>query len=326
MRILCATTYAHARRAWARCLARCLGADADHLWHGVDLIVPGQSWEATLTRRLGPWRVVLALGQLMLATVLIATTWWWLPSLASAAGAWWPIYALGAGWLMHGAFILVAHDAAHGNLFGPGVDRWVGAVATGALLLPFAAGTYVDLHRTHHARANGAGDNNWTPLRDRLYRRSRLLYVAYELLPVISNVDRIGASSCKDRAAAGVAWATAAGIGWWAAPGWAWYAVALSGLTIANAARLWVEHMGEDESATQASTPAVANTYGGCVFGFGIGHHDLHHRAPWIPAPILTIGLWLRPHQAHVATGWWRLLTCPGWRHFSTRAAPGASS
>lgn len=274
---------------------------------------PGETpWEGVLTLRLAGWRSVLSLMSLALFAVLIVLVWWVLP--AHVSGWWRIVGGIAAGITLHGAFILMVHEAAHGNLFGRRVDRWIGALASGALLLPFVAGRYVRTHLIHHACANQAGDNNWTALRERLYQRSRVAYMLYELLPVVNNLDRLsGQRERADHLAALIAWLIAIAL-WWNAQidPW-WYLWCLIGLTAMNATRLWVEHMGPSTGQGR-----VANTYGGCPLGFGIGNHALHHRQPWIPAPILMIGLWLRRHDAHVLTGWWHLLRERTWCHFST--------
>jgi fatty acid desaturase len=304
--------YELARRWFAARIAMALRLDADRLWQGRDLEAGEIPWECGVTQRLGSKRVLLSALALLLFTLLVSVVWWWLPM---QAHGWWRVIAgLGAGVVLHGAFILVVHEAAHRNLFGRRSDRWLGALATGALLLPFVAGRYARTHLIHHARANRLGDNNWTPLRERLYRRSRLAYVLYELLPVVNNLDRLaGQTERADHVAALVAWLVAVVVWWTAQVELEWYGWCLLGLTAMNAARLWVEHMG----------PAIghgrlANTYGGCPLGFGIGHHALHHRHPQVPAPILMVGLWLRRHDAHVLTGWWHLLHDRSWCHFST--------
>jgi fatty acid desaturase len=299
------------RRQPARRMAAWLGADAERLWSKADLAA-GAPWERSAARAVGRWRWVLTVSSLILFAGGTWAAWWYLPGL----GHWW--LGLVTGVLVHGLFILICHDCAHGSLAGRPADRWIGAAATGALLLPFTAAHYVGAHRIHHARANRVGDNNWTRLRSRLYARSRLLYVAYELLPVFNNLDRLlDVAGPVDRPAAVLAWIVALAVVLTAPFAWWWYVLTLVGLTAINGARLWVEHMGPAESP---GAGLVAHTYGGCPLGFGIGNHDVHHRFPGIPAPILMVGLWMRRHEAHVATGWWRLLTERGWRHFSEPA------
>jgi hypothetical protein len=255
----------------------------------------------------------------LLFVVMDGVVWWllpaWLqrPSNTALLVAWWVVASGLAGVLLHGAFVLIVHDAAHGNVWGKRWDRWVGAIASGALLLPFVAGDYAATHLRHHRLANRPGDNNWTRLRSWLYQRSRLAYMLYEILPVVNNLDRLtGNTVPRDYPAMVLAWLVAIAV-WIVADisPW-WYVSCLGGLSIVNAARLWVEHMGHD----QAPAP-IAHTYGGCVFGFGIGNHSVHHQFPRVPALILTVGLWMRRHDAHVFTGWWHVACDRTWNHFS---------
>lgn len=303
------------RRGLAGLLARMVGADGERIWSHVDMEHPAAGpWELVVTRRIKRMRWLMTLASLMLFVVGAWVVWWLMPSLM--LGMWqWIASALVAGIAVHGLFILIVHEAAHGNLFGRRGDRWLGAIACGVLLLPFAAASYSQLHRRHHACTNRNGDNNWTSLRRRLYQRSRLLYMLYELIPVVNNLDRITSTSniSSDRSAAALAWGVAALVWWWSGTTIAWYAFVLVGLTAVNALRLWVEHMG-------STSGRVANTYGGCPLGFGIGHHALHHLHPGIPAPVLMVGLWLRQHDVTLWSGWWRLLFDRRWRHFSDMA------
>ncbi len=307
--------YVAARRWLAAGLCRFVGADHSTIWTHADL-QPGQlPWELAVHRRCTVALRSCIIGvELILFMSLVILAWQVIPQ-HMGPGAVRILAGIATGVLVHGAFILVVHEAAHGNIFGLRADRWVGALASGALLLPFVAGNYVATHRRHHAYANKPGDNNWTCLRARLYARSRIVYCLYELIPVVSNLDRLGPNrSAHDVLASLLAWTTTGVVVWLAHVDLAWYGSCLVGLTMLNAARLWVEHMGARDGSDR-----VANTYGGCPLGFGIGHHALHHRHPRIPALILAMGLHLRRHEAHVGTGWWHLLVNPHWQHFSMR-------
>lgn len=185
------------------------------------------------------------------------------------------------------------------------------AAAIGILLLPFLAERYQTLHHLHHRRSKLVGDTNWTPLRQRLFRRSRLLYTLYELVPVVNNFDRI-----RDEVQPGqrrlVLFCWLCAIATWAVfqPSLGYWVVAVTGVNTINAMRLWVEHFGFYKGR-------VSNTYW-CPPGFGIGNHEVHHRYPRIPAVALMAGLWLRERDGSVFTSPWNLLMADSYAHFRT--------
>jgi fatty acid desaturase len=218
---------------------------------------------------------------------------------------------LALGVLVHGLFILMVHECTHGNVLGRRWDDWIGNAAIGMLLLPFLAERYQMVHRVHHQRANQAGDTNWTPFRQRLFRRSRWLYAMYELLPIVNNVDRI-----RDEVRPGkrsrvlFAWLCAAATYAVFQPSLLHWLLVVLGVNTINALRLWVEHFGHYRGR-------VSNTYF-CPLGFGIGNHEIHHRHPRIPALVLALGLTLRRKDASVLTGVRDLLSDERYAHFRT--------
>jgi fatty acid desaturase len=216
-----------------------------------------------------------------------------------------------AGVFVHGLFILVVHECTHGNLFGRRIDDWLGNAAIGALLLPFLAERYQATHRLHHRRANRTGDTNWTPLRERLFRRSRWYYVLYELVPIVNNLDRIrdGVSGTRRRYVV-LAWLSACATYAAFQPPAMYWVLVVVGLNTINALRLWVEHFGHYAGH-------VSNTYY-CPLGFGIGNHEVHHRHPRIPALVLALGLGLRQKDTCVFAGAWKVLFDTRYAHFRT--------
>lgn len=297
-------------------LARALpGIDRERVWQHLDLHAPtpGETpLEIQLARRLKPWRRAIAMLALAIFLAGVALVWGAgavLFAVCPAGIA--PAIPLLLGVLVHGLFILVVHDCTHGNVLGRPQDDWIGSAAMGMLLLPFLAERYQMSHRVHHRRANQVGDTNWTPFRQRLFRRSRLLYAVYELIPVVNNLDRIreGVTSGK-RSQALFAWLCA--VATWAifAPPLLYWLLVVVGLNTINALRLWVEHFGHYAGR-------ISNTYY-CPLGFGIGDHEVHHRHPRIPALVLTAALMLRRKDASLLSGIRSLLLDRGYAHFRT--------
>ncbi len=292
-----------ARRVWCRHdldeLSRDGGRDPD-----LELL------ELRLQRRLRPfWDVVVAVVVAVFVAG-VAALWVGLPALLGRFGVAGDIaLAAFAGFLFHGLFILVVHEATHGNLLGGTRDRFVGNVALGLLLMPYLAESYQHTHHVHHRLVNQHDDNNWTRHRDALFRRSRFLYVLYELLPMLNNIDRLGGKPVRRRRRQVLAsWAAAAFVvvACGPHPGW-WLAVLVATNTV-NAHRLWIEHYGVFQGQ-------VANTYA-APLSFGIGHHALHHLRPHIPAPVLMVGLWFRRKDASLWTALPRVLFDRRWLHF----------
>jgi hypothetical protein len=223
---------------------------------------------------------------------------------------WWLVPFLSGIWL-HGLFVLVVHESTHGNLLGTRWDRTLGNLALGCLLLPFLAEVYQHAHAVHHGHVNRDADNNWTRVRQGLFLRSRLLYALYELVPVVNNLDRLKDKVPRKLPQVVIAWLAATATWLLLQPDLPYVLLSIVGLNTLNAFRLWGEHFGRYRGR-------IANTYR-CPLGFGIGHHDLHHRRPDLPSLALTFGLWFRRTDHHVAFTPFFLLFDPSWRHFSVQ-------
>jgi len=304
------------RRLVSALIARVLpGIDGGRIWNRLDMHSPESGeilLEIRLMRWLQPWRRTLAAAML---AFFLAGVWlvWSVGSALFAAAPHGLAFAvpLLLGVLVHGLFILIVHECTHGNVFGRPVDDWVGNGAIGLLLLPFLAERYQMVHRLHHRRANQVGDTNWTPFRQRLFRRSRWLYALYELLPVVNNLDRIREEVGRGRrSGVAFAWLCAAATYGILQPPLAYWLLVVLGVNTINALRLWVEHFGHYAGR-------VSNTYY-CPLGFGIGNHEVHHRYPRIPALVLAVGLALRRKDGSVLTGVRSLLFDKRYAHFRT--------
>jgi fatty acid desaturase len=286
-------------------LARLLpGVDAERVWMLRDLYEPLPG-EVLLERRIASalariCPLVLAGVTLTFAAGLVLV-WGVGPRLDSAAAP------LVAAIVVHGLFILVVHEAAHGNLLGRPADDWVGAVASGALLLPFVAETFAAVHLLHHRRTNQPGDTNWSPFRERLFRRSRLLYACYELVPLVNGFDRVGARRSCDRRRVAVAWIAALVVIALFRPPFRYWLRVVVGLNAVTAVRFWTEHF-------DVGIERAAHTYR-FPLSFGIGNHAVHHDVPGLCAPALAIGLWFRRKDASAAAAPLRILLSRRYRH-----------
>jgi fatty acid desaturase len=292
------------------CLARMLGpVDGERIWN-LDDVTAARPGEILLERRIDAWlarRRPLVLAAVATVSVVGLGLVW---GIGPRIGRLWPapLFAL----VVHGLFILVVHEASHENLTRGPADRWIGAVAAGALLLPFTAETFAAVHLRHHRRTNRPGDTNWTVRRQRLFGRSRLLYAAYEMLPLVNAFDRIRVTAPPERRrlAVALAWMTALATVAVFRPSFAYWAGVVVGLNVTTAIRHWTEHF-------DVASGREARTYR-FPLGFGIGNHAVHHRAPGISAPALLIGLWFRRKDASPAAAPFRILFDRRYRHLRT--------
>ncbi len=301
-------------RLLAKLIARVLpDLDLERIWNRLDVQAPATGetlFEIRLMRWLQPWRRPLATAMLAFFLVGVSLVWGLGAMLyADRPNGLMVAVPLLLGVLVHGLFILIVHECTHGNVFGRTADDWVGNGAIGLLLMPFLAERYQMMHRLHHRRANQVGDTNWTPFRQRLFRRSRWLYALYELVPILNNLDRIRDEVARGRRS-GVLFAWLCAVATYAIfrPTLAYWLLVMLGVNTINALRLWVEHFGHYAGR-------VSNTYY-CPLGFGIGNHEVHHRYPRIPALVLAVGLALRRKDCSVFKGIGKLLFDEDYAHF----------
>ena len=293
------------------------GIDRERVWSGLDIRAPRpgeplleERIDAAL-RRVQPLVVAFALLVLSAGVWLV---WAAGPRLAAAAAGGHPWLAIGTPFalavVVHGVFILVVHEATHGNLLGRPADDWLGSIASGVLLLPFTAEVFQPVHRVHHFLTNRPGDTNWSPFRQRLFARSRLLYALYELVPVVNCLDRTRARYPRDRRRVAAAWAAA--LATWAVlrPPFGYWLLVLVGLNLLTTLRFWIEHF---VFASERSS----NTYW-FPLSFGIGNHEVHHQNPGISALALAIGLWFRAKSHLLPVAPLCVLFSSGYRHFRT--------
>lgn len=290
------------------------GIERDRIWNRLDLNTPNRGetlLEIRLMRRLLPWHRAMAAAMIAFFLVGVALVWGVGPRLLAAPTGLAIAVPLLLGVLVHGLFILMVHECTHGNVFGRPWDDWIGNGAIGMLLLPFLAERYQMVHRLHHHRANQVGDTNWTPFRQRLFRRSRWLYALYELIPIVNNLDRIRDEVRRGkRSRALFAWLCAAATYAVFEPPLMYWVLIVFGVNTINALRLWVEHFGHYQGR-------ISNTYF-CPLGFGIGNHEVHHRHPRVPALVLAVCLALRRKDGSVFTGVRDLLFDERYAHFRT--------
>jgi fatty acid desaturase len=296
------------------------GAPLDHerIWRRLDLEEPrpGEvTLEARIADALAPHRNAVAALGLVVFTAGVLVVWglapWAFERLrASGHGGLAVLVPMACGLIVHGLFVLIVHEATHGNVFGHAVDAWLGNVALGALVLPFMAESYQHTHRVHHKLTNKQGDPGWTPFRQRLFTRSRFLYALYELVPIVNNIDRLREKCPRDPRKVLVAWVGAAIVLALARPPVAFVALLYVGLNIVNAVRVWTEHFGRWRGR-------ASNLYA-CPFGFGIGNHALHHETPKIPALALAIGVAVREKDASMLTAPYHVCFTSDYRPFRT--------
>ncbi len=301
------------------------GIDGERVWRGLDVRAPRPGevlLEARLAALLAPaWRAIVPLILTLFAGGVAIVYDLGPRTMASMEGAGHPRLALAVplacAVLVHGLYVLTVHEATHGNLLGRPADDWLGSLACGALLLPFTAETFPAVHGAHHRNTNRPGDTNWTPLRQRLYSRSRVLYALFELVPLLSTLDRLPSARPAVGPRVVVAWLAAGSAFALLRPPLGYWCLVVCGLNLVTTLRFWTEHFGH-------LPDRVANTYR-FPLGFGIGNHEVHHAVPSIPALALAIGLCFRAKEASVLAAPLRVLFAPGYRHLRSFAADGTA-
>lgn len=287
------------------------------VWHRLDIIEPinaNELLEKKMMNAIEKYRKFMASGMVLFFCLCIYLVWGmgpqWSELLNQSLGVGFLVPIL-MGVIIHGAFILIVHEATHFNIFQSKVDRTLGNIALGLMLLPFFSEGYQHTHYIHHHHANTHLDNNWTKYREKTFRLSRILYVLYELIPVLNNLDRLADKVPKKRIEVLISWLSALIVIAIFQPGWTYYLLLLFGLNAINALRLWVEHYGH-------YTGRVSNTYW-CPFSFGIANHEIHHDHPRIPALVLMVGLWFRKRDVTIFSAPYRVLFDKNWTHFRTQ-------
>jgi hypothetical protein len=294
------------------------GVDPERVWRRLDLEAPHpaeQPLEKRLAQALRPYRRVIGGVTLIGFTCCVWAVYSGgvhLFTQLRSAGLSGPalLVPLAGGVLIHGLFAVVVHEATHGNVLGHPADEWLGNVALGLMLMPFAAETYQHFHRVHHRIVLREGDPNWTRFRQRLFQRSRLLYVLYELLPIVNNLDRVRDRAPRDLRRVALSWAAAIALVAWLRPPAAYLALVFVGLNTTNALRLWTEHFGFWRGQ-------ISNLYY-CPLSLGAGNHGLHHRDPKIPALALAIGLLVRQRDGSMLSAPYHVLFSKDYRPFRT--------
>jgi hypothetical protein len=288
--------------------------DRERVWNALDVRapVPGERLLEerldAMLRRMQPLVVVFTFG------VLTAGVWlvWHVGPCIAASGprALRIATPIVAAVVLHAVFILVVHEATHGNVLRRPADDWLGSVACGLLLLPFTAEVFQPVHRIHHRLANRPGDTNWSPLRARLFARSRLLYALYELVPVVNGLDRVRGRHPRNARRLAAAWA-AAFLTWLVfRPTLVYWMLVVAALNGVTTLRSWVEHFGFDPACG-------ANTYW-FPLSFGIGNHEVHHAVPRLSALALSLGLPFRAKDRLVVVAPLLVLFSGRYRHYSS--------
>jgi fatty acid desaturase len=264
--------------------------------------------EERLRRR--PW--VVPAASLAVAVVL-----------AAGLGACLAAYRVGhveivviSGLLAHAWMILLVHDGAHRALTRGTADRWICSLAAGALIMPLYGEAFRKYHLLHHKYTNEQGDPLFSPAKRRLYERSRLLYMALDVVPMLLTfvcpAEPAPASAPRIRLpylAAGLA--ASAAVIYWARPELGFVVGSIVTLYAWATVRDWCEHFGRGDG--------FANTYR-FPLGLGIGNHAAHHQHPGLSWLAMAIGLRRRRKDARVVRAAWAILRDRDFEHYR---APG---
>ncbi|MFN5417180.1 MAG: fatty acid desaturase [Flavobacteriia bacterium] len=211
-----------------------------------------------------------------------------------------------AAFLIHSFFVVVVHDAAHNSITKTKFDRVILNLGAGIMLLPFYGEAFRKFHLIHHAQTNKENDPLWSPLKQQLFQKNRILYLLFEIVPLFSTIYSVlnFSKSQKTKPKAHniksvkinywfmlTACLVSVGIYFLVKPPLWFLLGTLFILNIISTLRHWSEHLGEEKNKE-------SNTYW-FPLGMGIGNHETHHHHAYMSWFTLMIGLFYRKKDTH---------------------------
>ena len=246
--------------------------------------------EINLEKNLRKVKFIIPLATLIMASCLL----WGIYLLMNlfVSGYYWT--CIPAGILAQSFLIICLHDGTHKSITRSWVDRVIVNLSAALLFIPFGE-LYRKYHLIHHRNTNMENDPIAPPVLRKLFDRNRYYYILCECIPLLYTLYLVGnyqqselKKSSSGEIRISVAYLVGSilfSVGWFIflEPSVAFILSTLFVFNLATVLRNWCEHMGTDASKK-------SNTYW-FPLGFGIGHHDLHHRKPYLSWLTLTLGL-----------------------------------
>jgi len=199
-----------------------------------------------------------------------------------------------AGILAQSFLIICLHDGTHKSITRTWVDRVIANLSTALLFMPFGE-LYRKYHLIHHRNTNLENDPISPPVLRKLYIQNRYYYILCECIPFLytfylvmnyqKSENRYDQSNGINISLVYLISSMVVSVLWFALvePSVEFIILTMIVFNLVTVLRNWCEHMGTE-------TERSSNTYW-FPLGFGIGHHDLHHRKPYLSWLTLTVGL-----------------------------------
>jgi len=246
--------------------------------------------EIQLEKRLRKYKYLIPLATFVTATLLILGIGQLMDPFVK--GYYWA--CIPAGFLAHSYLIICLHDGIHKSITRTRWDRWFANISAALLFVPFGE-LYRKYHLIHHRNTNLENDPISPPALRELYVKNRYYYMLCECIPLLYTFYLVMTYQKSENKRLPTKEITIS-LGFLILSisiSFVWFLLLqpsigfiLSTLLVFNVVsvlRNWCEHMGTDHEKT-------SNTYW-FPLGFGIGHHDLHHKKPYLSWLTLTFGL-----------------------------------
>lgn len=246
--------------------------------------------EINIEKNLRKVKYIIPLATLIASTLLL----WGIYLLMNlyTLGYYW--VCIPAGILTHSVLIICLHDGTHKSITRTWLDRLIANLSGALLFIPFGE-FYRKYHLIHHRNTNLENDPISPPVLRNLFIKNRYYYVLCECLPLlytfylVMNYQKEENKSTRTHeitiSVAYLFFSVIVSVFCFVLikPSVEFIFLTLIFFNLTTVLRNWCEHMGTE-------TDKKSNTYW-FPFGFGIGHHDLHHQRPYLSWLTLTLGL-----------------------------------
>lgn len=246
--------------------------------------------EISIEKKLRKRKYVIPATTLITASVLL-----WIVYLMMQLyiqGFYWT--CLPAAVLTHSILIICLHDGTHKSITRTWIDRLIANLSAALLFMPFGE-LYRKYHLIHHRNTNLENDPISPPVLRKLFIKNRYYYILCECIPLlytfylVMNYQKAENRNTRSHEITisfmYLICSIVVSVLWFLLlkPSIEFIFITLALFNLVTVLRNWCEHMGTD-------TDRKSNTYW-FPFGFGIGHHDLHHQKTYLSWLTLTISL-----------------------------------
>lgn len=249
--------------------------------------------ESDLEQRLRKFKHLIPLVTLLTASLLLLGIYWLMNLFIQ--GFYW--VCIPAGMLAQSFLIICLHDGTHKSITRTWADRLIANLSAALLFMPFGE-LYRKYHLIHHRNTNLENDPISPPVLRKLFVQNRYYYILCECIPLLYTfylVMNYQKSENRNDTSNGITISLvylvssiAVSVFWFILlqPSVEFILITMIVFNLVTVLRNWCEHMGTEPDRK-------SNTYW-FPLGFGIGHHELHHRKPYLSWLTLTVGL---PHH-----------------------------